>query len=194
MLAGLVLLWASNDGLEKAVVKTAELKQYAFVETVERQGKTGSGSGKVDGPVMLKKSDLGTLYRKGEVEVLHHPSGAATVMEALPEGPMPAPHEVLVGIAKALKDVKSRAEEGHTVFTGTLDEEVAKKHALLLGTFRKATVEFRTDAEGRFVKGQLTLVTQVGGRDLTLKSTLELTEIGSTRIEVPKEVAKLLRP
>lgn len=192
-----MLAWAAlvflDEALEAAIAKTRELKQYAFVRTVERQGKAGSDSGAVDDAVLRLTTALGTLYRKGKVEVLHA-SGAAVKMEPLPEGVMPSPHDVFIELSRSLKDVTRSEEKGAKIFRGTVSEEVARKQIVLIGEFRQATLELRTDAAGRFVRAELSAVSRVGGRDLTYKSTQELSEVGKARIEIPPEVAKLLDP
>lgn len=194
MLTAILAVLVQTDPLSDCIAKTGSLKQYTYTRAIERQGQTGSDSGAVEGPIVTLKNALGTVYRKGKVEVLHTKAGGVMKLDGPPGDPDSSPHEVLIVFAKQLKEVTSSDAAAGRTFTGSLPEATAKKHALLIGEFRRATVTLRANAGSTLVKSELVAVTAVGGRELTYKATIELTEIGTARIEIPPDVAKALSP
>lgn len=111
------------------------------------------------------------------------------------------PGEELAGIEKKLKSVAKAADGDLTVYSGDLTDEAARD---MLSAGRRGknptaggSMKIFVDAQGRIVKYQLEgsiKTTNKDGRDVEVKysKTVELSNAGSTKVEIPEEAKKAL--
>jgi hypothetical protein len=213
-----IICAAQSDEIAEAAKKTADFRNYTFKITVQRAGGGGGGSpqpveGKVDGdqPVYLKANRL-EAYKKDTKLVTKNQEGSWAEVEPPQKGAekekgnrggqilrgVKAPHEELGGLETAFQELTKAGEKENdcAVYSGTLSEEGAKRFA---GRGRgkmsfSGSAKIWVNAEGVIVKYEI--VTQVKGEndrgpvDLTTTRTVELVEIGTTKVEVPDDVKK----
>jgi hypothetical protein len=207
-----------DAALAEAVRTTTALRSYSFrVEEATGRGAAVAVEGKYEkGQATWFKADGIEFFRAGEA--LAYKDGGAwqrskTGTQSDPLRVLGAaakvrgawlPHEELPELAKGLKDVKkTEAEaEGSTVyagvFTGTLDEEAARKlaPASLRPVARGGQAKVWVGLDGQVHKYSLTIRVQgtLGNAEIDGQVTRAVTlgDRGTARVEVPAEVKKAL--
>lgn len=116
-----------------------------------------------------------------------------------------APHEQVKDIGTKIKEVKREDSDGGACYSGELTEDAAKEFGAMQSgkaagknaTFKyTGSVKVFVNGEGSITK--LEIVTEGKGavkdQEMTIKQTrtIEISEVGSTKVEVPEEVTKLL--
>jgi hypothetical protein len=217
-LAGLLLAGGAaadeGKGLSAVAGKPGSMKSYSFVVHDKQGGATGKpveGKYQGDQPVWFKAEGI-QFFRKKDVLVyldggkwqrsrtgtlsdplrILGPSARVRKVTALP-------HEELAGLAKDLTDVKKTAgkAKGKAVYTGKLTAAALKKWAPteVRGVAREGAVKVET-ANGAVVGYTVTLRLKgrLGNADVDGVSTrtVELRDVGSAKVSVPKEASKAL--
>lgn len=111
------------------------------------------------------------------------------------------PGDELAGIEKKLKSVARTCEGDLSVYSGELTDEAARD--LLWGAGRgknpaaAGSVKVFVNAQGRIVKYQIDgslKITKKDGQDVEVKisKTVEISNEGSTKVEIPEEAKKAL--
>ena len=217
-LASLVAL--QSDDLAEAAKKSAALESYAFkVEAKSGKGKHQPGAIegryqkdqplalKTDGAEGFKKAGA-IVYKDGEEwkrlekaqkgEKKQQPAAAAF-------SSVKFPHEELEGFEKNFEKVEKAADKDKdcVVWSGTLTPSAA--HALV-STGAKAegksnatytgTAKVWIDAQGLIVRYEISAhmkgETKKGPLEMDLTRTVQITEAGAIKVEVPEAAAKLL--
>lgn len=205
----------ADGALAEAVRATAGLRGYGF--KVEEDASGGAGAaveGKYEkGQPVSFRADGIEFFREGEAlaykdggQWLRSKTGTLSdPLRVLGAGAKVRgarlPHEELAELAKGLKGVKkAEAEpEGTAVFTGTLDEEAARKlvPVSLRSVARGGQAKVWVGSDGQVHKYSLTLRVQgkVGDADIDgrVTRTVTLGDRGTARVEVPEEVKKALK-
>ncbi len=116
-----------------------------------------------------------------------------------------APHEQVKDIGTKIKDVKREDSDGGACYSGELTEDAAKEFGAIQtgkggnkGPSFKVTGSVKVFVNGEGSITKLEIVTEGKGtvkdQEMTVKQTktIEISEVGSTKVEVPEEVTKLL--
>jgi hypothetical protein len=212
---------AADDDLAAATKKTSELTAYGFkFDVVGGKGKARSvaveGKFQKDQPAWFKASGtevfkkIGQLiYKDGEewkkYEKVKGAKGEkkrgvdpSALLEAVK-----LPHEEIQEFEKNFKEVKKaeQKENDCTVFSGELTEQGASSLGNT-GAKGKAQITFTgsaklsVNADGLVVKYSVDLTGKGKRKDrdveLKISRTVELSDIGTAKIEVPEPVKKLL--
>ena len=216
--ASLIALQA--DELAEAARKTAALENYSFKEE-SKASKGKHQTGPVDGryqkdqPVALKSGAAegfrkggAIVYKSGEEwkrvekpakgEKKNQPAAADFSQVKLP-------HEELEGFEKNFEKVEKAAEKDKdcTLWSGTLTPTAArglvsaggKADAKNNATY-SGTAKVWVNAEGFIVRYEVVSLmkgeTKKGPVEVTITKTVDLSERGTTKVEVPEGAAKLL--
>lgn len=215
-----ILCAAQNEELTQAAKQAAETTNYTFKTTLSRVGGGGGGNGgpqaleaKVDGdnPIQFKGGKI-EAYKKGEKLVTKNQEGSWAEAQPPQKGAekekgakavqllrgVKAPHEELAGIDASFKEAKKDEKETEcSVWSGDLTDEAAKKFAGRAGNKMTTTgsAKIWIHADGSIVKYEITLTIKgennKGPVDQTVTKTVEISEVGSTKVEMPDEVKKL---
>jgi hypothetical protein len=216
--ASLIALQA--DELAEAAKKTAALENYSFKEE-SKASKGKHQPGPVDGryqkdqPTALKSGSAegfrkggAIVYKDGEEwkrvekptkgEKKNQPAAADFAQVKLP-------HEELEGFEKSFEKVEKAAEKDKecTVWSGTLTPTAARA---LVSTGGKAdaknnatyagTAKVWVNADGFIVRYEVVShmkgETKKGPVEVTITKTVDLSERGTTKVEVPEGASKLL--
>jgi hypothetical protein len=222
MIATLVIaaLALQNEELAQAAKKATEMESYSFkVDVKAGKGKKGApsyeGKYQKDQPIALK---TGTTegFKKGAVVVakegeeykkVEKPKKGAKkdASPALAFYDVKLPHELLEGLEKSFEKVEKAAEKDKdcTVWSGPLTAEgsravastgakgEAKANLTYTGTAKVwinaqgaiVRYEASVDVKGDSAKGEI---------NQHVTKTIEITEIGSTKVEVPEAAKKAL--
>jgi hypothetical protein len=204
---------AKDDaGLTAAVKKAAEMSSYSFTLTTDSgKGAGGVVEGKYQkGQPAWLKADKVPFFRKGEALVYQQggqwkrsktgiQSDPLLILGAVAKvRPAKLPHEELAGFAKNFKKVERSAKKDFTLYEGTLTDDAVKR--LVKSEFKSVaqggTARLWVNNKGLIVRYEITIQVKgrLGNAEVNGSTTrnVELSEIGSTKVEVPKEVGKLL--
>ncbi len=220
MLAALLATQAANEEVAAAAKKAAEITSYSFKVTTagpakgKRTGGTVEGKYEKDQPVCLKSGAL-EAFRKGGLVVYkegeewkraERKKGEKKADPTLALQAVKLPHEELDGCDKHFQSVeKAEAKENEcTVFSGPLTETAAASLASTGGKGNKAAAALRysgtgklwVNADGRIVKYefQIKATGERNGKaiDQSIARTVELTDLGTAKVEIPEGAKKLL--
>jgi hypothetical protein len=218
MTAALLAAQSAGEELAAAAKKSAETTSYSFKATVPGRGKNAPGpvEGKYekDQPVALKSGAL-EAFRKGGLLVYKEgeewkraekKKGEKRADPTLALQAVRLPHEELEGVDKYFQTVeKAEAKENDcTVYSGALAETAAA--SLASGgakTANKAaalkysgTGKVWVNADGRIVKYEFK-IKAAGERngktiDQSIDRTVEISDVGSAKVEIPEGAKKAL--
>lgn len=216
----LTVLALQSDEFAEAAKKSAALENYTF-KIEEKAGKGKHQPGAVEGrlqkdqPIALK-SGTAEGFKKAGV-IVYKDGDEWKKLEKAQKGEkksQPAaaafsgirlPHEELDGFEKSFEKIEKAAEkEGNcTIWTGTLTPTAAhtlvstgsKAEGKINGTYA-GTAKIWVSDEGVIVKyeirSHLKGENKKGPVEEDITKTVEITQPGSTRVEVPEGAAKLL--
>ena len=216
MVATACLLAAVPDeDLDKAAAKASEMGNYTCTVKIEGgRGAGGSVTLKVqpDSAQYLKGAEV-EGYRKGEKLVTKE--GDAWKVAEKPQKPaeggkpdkkavalamlakMKAPHEALKGIGEKIKDVKRADSDGGRCYSGDLTAEAARDFGS--GGMAKGdkaeftgTAKIWTNGDGVITKYEIATTMKAKEKDITKTVTVEISDVGSTKYEVPEDAKKAL--
>jgi hypothetical protein len=200
--------------LADAARKTAALRGYAF--KIEGDGLGGRGvlvEGKHEkGQPAFFIADRIEFGRKGEVLVYKDAGKWQRTKTGIQSDPLRIlgasakvrearlPHEELSDLVKALKGARQgeRKVEGFTVYTGTFDEDGARKLTPvgLRSVARSGEAKLWVSGDGDVQKYTFTIRLQgnIGSVEVDghMKRTVTLTDRGTARVELPDEAKKAL--
>jgi len=223
MVIWIALMCAQADGLGEAATKAAVMTNYTFQVSTVREESGGGGrpmefTGGADAGVLHVQNDRIDAYRKGETLVVKGEDGRWSVAEPPAKGEKPEkgqrgvmmlrtarpPHEELTGLETKLENVMKTEEEGKTVYSGSLTSDGAAQFGTPAGRRPGGPLAFSgnakvwVDGQGVIVKYELTI--QAKGKlkdkeiDATTTRTVEIRDVGTTKLEIPEEVGALLNP
>jgi hypothetical protein len=214
------LLALQTEELAEAAKKTAAMESYTFkVESKAGKGKNQPGAieGRYqkDQPLALKtgsaegfKKAGAIVYKDGEEwkklekpqkgEKKQQPAASAFSL-------VKVPHEEFEGFEKSFEKVEKAAEKDKdcTLWTGTLTPTAArtlvsaggKAEGKTAATY-SGTAKVWVNAAGAIVRIEITShmkgETKKGPVESDITRTVEITDVGSTKVEVPEGAAKLL--
>jgi hypothetical protein len=200
--------------LAEAARKTSALSGYSFtIEETPGQGTGGTFSGKyAKGQPVFFTADKIEFFKKGDALVYKDGEKWQRSKTGIQSDPLRIlgaaakvrgarlPHEELPELVKALQNVKKAAAqaEGTTVYTGTLNEEGAKKltPAALRSVARDGQAQLWVGGDGQVHKYALTIRVQgkLGNAEIDsqLKRTVTLGDRGTARVELPEAAKKAL--
>jgi hypothetical protein len=216
--ASLIALQA--DELAEAAKKSAALESYSFkAESKASRGKNQPGpvEGRYqkDQPLALKSASAEgfrkagvIVYKEGEEwkRLEKAQKGEKKNQPAAAEfSGIKLPHEELEGFEKSFEKVEKAAEKDKdcTLWSGTLTPTAArvlvttggKSDAKNTATY-SGTAKVWINADGFIVRYEVVSLmkgeTKKGPVEVTITKTVDLTERGSTKVEVPEGAAKLL--
>src|SRR5262245_54984089 len=215
-----VVLALQNEELAEASKKAAGMENYTFIVDA-KAGKGKNQPGAVEGrfqkdqPVALKTGSTegfrkggAVVYKEGEEwKKLEKPAkGEKKQQPAAAEFSLiKLPHEELEGFEKSFEKVEKAAEKdkGCTVWSGALTPAAArvlvttggKSDAKNAATY-SGTAKVWVNAEGLIIRYEVVSLmkgeNKKGALEVTITKTVELTERGTTNVEVPEGAAKLL--
>jgi len=220
MVAALLTAQAANEEVAAAAKKSAEITSYSFKVSTPAPAKGKGAGGTVEGkyekdqPVAFKAGALEAfrkgglvVYKEGEewkrVEKKKGQKGADPTLAI--QG-VKLPHEELDGCDKYFESVaKAEAKENDcTVFSGPLTVTAAASLASTggKGTNKAAALKYSgtgklwVNADGRIVKYEFQIkgTGERNGKaiDQSITRTVELTDVGSAKVEVPEGAKKAL--
>ena len=218
MLATLVAL--QNEELAEAAKKSAALESYSFkAETKAGKGKNqpGAAEGHVqkDQPMAFKigssegfKKAASIVYKEGEEwKRLEKPQKGEKKQQPAAAGisAVKLPHEELEAFEKNFEKVEKAAEKDNncTLWTGTLTATAAhtlvstgaKNEGKSNSTYT-GTAKVWVNDQGVIVKYQIVShmkgETKKGPVEMDITKTVEISEVGTTKVEVPEGAKKLL--
>jgi hypothetical protein len=211
----------SKDALISAAKKLADKDNYSWKQTVENAGGGGFGAGTSEGKTqkggytwfsMTMRDNTIEAVKKGDKGAMKGEGGWRSLSEATSGDPGPgtfiarriqnlkAPAAQAEDLAGKVKEVKMDGD----VFTGELTEEGAKSQLMFGGrpggngpeiSDAKGSVKFWTK-DGLLSKYEVNVKGKISfngnDRDVDRTTTIEIKDIGSTKIEVPEEAKKKL--
>lgn len=203
---------ADDKELEMLAGKAGALKSYTF--TVDQQpgdGRAVEGKYQAGQPVYFKADGL-EFYRDGDVLVYQDGGRWQRTRTGTLSDPLrilapsarvrkvaTLPHEELARLAGDLTDVKKTAgkQKGTTLYTGTLTAAALKKWAAteVRSVVQEGTVKVSV-ADGQVTRYTVSL--RLKGRlgnaevDGTSERTVEVRDVGSTKVDVPAPARKAL--
>jgi hypothetical protein len=206
----------SSRAVAKAVGKTAGLKSYAF-KIEEKSNQRAGVEGKYEkGQAVFLSADKIDFYKKGEALVYKDAGQWQRSKTGTQSDPLRIlgavskvrgarlPHEELADLVKGLKAVeKVEAEpKGSTlyagVYSGTLTEAAAKKLAppSLRSIVTQGRSKLWVGLDGQVHQYAITIRARgvVGNAEINteINRTVTLSNLGTARVEVPKEARKVL--
>jgi hypothetical protein len=212
---------APKDDLTAAAKKLAGKDNYAWKQTTENAGGGGFGGGTSDGKIekdgylwlsLTMRDTTIEAVKKGDKGAIKTADGWQSIAEATSGDPGPAtfaarrlqtfkaPAAQIEDLAGKVKELK---KDGDT-YSGDLTEDGAKSQ-LMFGGRAGANAPEISDAKGSIkiwvkdgvlskyeisVKGKVSF--NGNDRDVDRKTTVEIKDIGSTKITVPEDAAKKL--
>jgi hypothetical protein len=218
ILLAALLCQTANEEVAAAAKKAAEITRYSFKVTAPAargKGAAGTVEGKFekDQPVSLKSGALEAFRKGGLVVYKEGEEWKRAERKKGEKGPDPTvalqavklPHEELEAFDKYFQTVaKAEAKENDcAVFSGPLTETAAaslgstgNKQAGKLNLKFAGTGKVWVNADGRIVKYEVD-IKATGDRngkaiDQTIKRTVEITDAGSAKVEVPEGAKKAL--
>ena len=203
----LAFLTDGVDDLKKALHSTGKAESYRF--TVQEQSSLAvTGTFQKGAPVALRADDI-DFFRQANVLVYRNGKVWTKTQTGTLSDPLPIlaasakvkavrlPHEELVLLEKLIRNIKGGPQDN---FSADLDREGAQSLARSEDRelARSGTVQFWLNAQGQITKYRLAIRIQ-GTRgnaevDGVVTRTVTLSQIGSTKVEVPEEVKALLKP
>lgn len=210
-----------KDAVTSAAKKLADKDNYSWKQTTENAGGGGFGGGKLEGKTekggytwlsMSMRDNTIQAVKKGDKGALKGEEGWRSLSEALSGDPGPAtfiarrvqnfktPAAQVEDLVGKVKDLK---EDGGA-FSGDLTEEGAKSQLMFGGRAGGNGPEI-SGAQGSVkiwakdgllskyevkVKGKVSF--NGNDRDVDRTTTVEVKDIGSTKVEVPEEAKKKL--
>lgn len=210
-----------KDSVTIAAKKLADKDNYSWKQTTENAGGGGFGGGKLEGKTekggytwlsMSMRDNTIQAVKKGDKGALKGEEGWRSLSDALSGDPGPAtfiarrvqnfktPAAQVQELAANVKDLKQDGEE----FSGDLTEDGAKSQLMFGGRPRgngpdisgaQGSIKIWTK-EGLLSKYEVKVKGKVSfngnDRDVDRTTTVEVKDIGSTKVEVPDEAKKKL--
>jgi len=208
-----------KDAVTSAAKKLADKDNYSWKQTIENAGRGGFDPGKLEGKTekggytclsMSMRDNTIQAVKKGEKGALKGEEGWKSVSEALSGDPGPAtfiarriqnyktPAAQVEDLAGKVKDLKQDGD----AFSGDLTEDGAKSQLLFGGrpggngpdiSGAQGSVKIWTK-DGLLSKYEVKVKGKVSfngnDRDVDRTTTVEIKDIGSTKIEVSDEAKK----
>jgi hypothetical protein len=206
---------APKDDITAAAKKLADKDNYAWKQTAENAGGGGFGGGTSEGKTekdgylwlsMTMRDNTIEAVKKGDKGALKTPDGWQSLSEATSGDPGPgtflarrvqnfkAPAALAQDLAGAVKELKKDGD----VYAGDFTEEGAKSQLMFGGrggngpeiSGAKGSVKFWVK-DGMLSKYEIKVQGKVtfngNDRDIDRTTTIEIKDIGSTKIQVPAE-------
>jgi hypothetical protein len=217
----LAAIAAPKDDVTAAAKKLADKDNYAWKQTTENAGGGGFGGGTSEGKTekdgylwlsMTMRDNTIEAVKKGDKGALKTADGWQSLSEATSGDPGPAtflarrlqnfkaPAAQVEDLAGKVKEVKKDGE----VYSGELTEEGAKSQLMFGGrgggngpeiSGAKGAVKFWVK-EGVLSKYEIKVQGKVSfngnDRDVDRTTTVEIKDIGSTKVQVPDDAKKKL--
>ena len=209
-----------NEELAQAAKKTTELESYSFkVDVKAGKGKKGApsyeGKYQKDQPLALK-SGTTEAFKKGAIVVakegeeykkVEKPKKGEkkTASPALAFFDVKLPHEMLEGLEKSFEKVEKAAEKDKdcSVWSGPLTAEGARgiastgaKSEAKANLTYTGTAKVWINAQGVIVRFEASVDVKgdsaKGAIDQHVTKTIEITDVGSARVELPEAAKKAL--
>ncbi len=212
---------APKDDVTAAAKKLADKDNYAWKQTTENAGGGGFGGGASEGKIekegylwlsMTMRDNTIEAVKKGDKGAIKTADGWQSISEATSGDPGPgtfiarrvqnfkAPATQAEDLASKVKELK---KEGDT-YSGDLTDEGAKSQLMFGGrpggggpeiSGAKGSVKFWI-ADGLLSKYQVKVQGKVSfngnDRDIDRTTTIEIKDVGSTKIQVPDDAKKKL--
>jgi hypothetical protein len=220
LLAALLTIQAANEEVAAAAKKAAETTSYSFKVSSPAPAKGKGAGGTVEGkyekdqPVALKSGAL-EAFRKGGLVVYkegeewkraERKKGERRADPTLALQAVKLPHEELDGFDKYFQSIAKaeQKENDCAVFSGPLTDTAAASLSATGAKGNKAAAALKfsgtgkvwVNADGRIVKYEVQIkgTGERNGKtvDQSIHRTVELTDLGSAKVEIPEGAKKAL--
>jgi hypothetical protein len=212
---------ALKDDVTAAAKKLADKDNYAWKQTMENAGGGGFGAGTAEGKTekdgylwlsMTMRDNTIEAVKKGDKGAIKTPDGWQSLSEATSGDPGPATFIVRrlqtfkapAAQAGELADKVKELKKDGDVYSGELTEEGAKSQLMFGGraggngpeiSGAKGSVKFWVK-DGLLSKYEIKVQGKVSfngnDRDVDRTTTIEIKDIGSTKVQVPDDAKKKL--